>query len=70
MVKNSTRIVCSPDVMDGKSCIRGSSVTVSSIVDLAAAGSSAAEILKAYPDLEAEDIREALWSAGVLEVRS
>lgn len=70
MIKNATRIICDPKVMGGKPCIRGSQVTVRTIVELAAAGSSTADIIKVHPDLEAEDIREALWSAGRLEVKS
>ena len=50
--------------MGGKSCIRGLRVTVGTIVGLIASGYSHAEILKLYPYLEVDDIREALVYAA------
>ena len=50
--------------MGGKPCIRGLRVTVGTIVGLVAAGRSHEEILRLYPYLEAEDIREALSYAA------
>ena len=58
------RITRSPSVMGGKPCIRGMRVTVGTIVGLVAAGHSPAEILVAYPYLEAEDISQALAYAA------
>jgi len=58
------RITRDPAVMSGKPCIRGMRVTVGTIVGLLAAGRSTDEILKAYPYLEADDIREALAYAA------
>ncbi|HLL93785.1 MAG TPA: DUF433 domain-containing protein [Spirosoma sp.] len=55
-----TRITLDPEVMGGKPCIRRMRVTVSTIVGLVSAGYSAKRILKVYPYLEAEDIKEAL----------
>lgn len=58
--------------MGGKPCIRGLRVTVGTIVGLVASGHSDADILKAYPYLEEEDIREALsyaaWRVEEVEV--
>ena len=59
-MKNLKRITFNPQVMGGKPTIRGLRVTVGTIVGLIAAGHSNKEILKAYPYLEEEDIREAL----------
>ena len=59
-----TRITRDPAVMGGKPCIRGLRVTVGTIVGLLASGQSTGEILKAYPYLEEEDIREALAYAA------
>jgi uncharacterized protein (DUF433 family) len=71
-MRNLTRITFDPNVMGGKPCIRGMRVTVGTIVGLVAAGYSTADILKAYPYLEEEDIREALayaaWRAEEIEV--
>jgi uncharacterized protein (DUF433 family) len=50
--------------MGGKPCVRGLRVTVGTIVGLVAAGSSFSDILKAYPYLEEEDIRESLAYAA------
>lgn len=61
---NLTRITLNPNVMGGKLCIRGMRVTVGMVVGLVATGYTTAEILKAYPYLEAEDIREALAYAA------
>ena len=58
--------------MGGKPCIRGMRVTVGTVVGLLAAGRTEEEILKAYPYLEKEDLREALayaaWRAEEIEV--
>lgn len=58
--------------MGGKPCIRGLRVTVGTVVGLLASDHSPAEILKMYPYLEQEDIREALayaaWRAEEVEL--
>ena len=53
-----------PNVMGGKPTIRGLRVTVGMIIGLIATGHDIKEILKAYPYLEEEDIREALTYAA------
>ncbi len=67
-----TRITFDPQVMGGKPCIRGMRVTVGMIVGLLAARHSVADILKAYPYLEEDDIWEALACAAwrVQEIES
>jgi uncharacterized protein (DUF433 family) len=45
--------------MGGKPCIRGTRVTVGTILGLLASGHDEEEILEAYPYLELADIREA-----------
>lgn len=66
------RITSDPAVMGGKPCIRGLRVTVGMIVGLVATGHREEEILRLYPYLEAEDIREALsyaaWRAEEIEI--
>lgn len=54
------RITFDPAVMGGRACIRGMRITVSLIINLVAAGASADEILREYPDLEKEDVVQAL----------
>ena len=67
-----TRITFDPNVMGGRPRIRGLRVTAGTIVGLVAAGYTAADILKAYPYLENEDINEALayaaWRAEEIEI--
>jgi uncharacterized protein (DUF433 family) len=63
-MKNLKRITFDPKVMGGKPTIRGMRVTVGTIVGLIASGHDNKEILKAYPYLEEEDIREALTYAA------
>lgn len=50
--------------MGGVPCIRGLRIPVATIVGMLADGMSAEEILAAFPDLEAEDIREAMRYAA------
>jgi uncharacterized protein (DUF433 family) len=67
-----SRITRDHRVMGGKPCIRGMRVTVGTIVGLIASGHSQAEVLRLYPYLEKDDIREALsyaaWRAEELEL--
>ena len=60
------RITFSPGVMGGRATIRGMRITVALVVNLVANGMSADEILREYPDLEHEDIRQALAYASAL----
>jgi uncharacterized protein (DUF433 family) len=50
--------------MGGKPCIRGTSVTVGTILGLMVNGQDEVKILEAYPYLELKDIREALGYAA------
>ena len=61
---NFTRITVEPDKMGGVPCIRGLRIPVATVVGMVADGMSEEEILKAYPDLETEDIRQALHYAA------
>ena len=67
-----SRITHDPAVMGGKPCIRGLRVTAGTLVGLVASGRSPEDILRLYPYLVAEDIREALayaaWRVEELEV--
>jgi uncharacterized protein (DUF433 family) len=60
------RITFDPKIMGGRACVRGLRMTVSMVVNLVANGMSTEEILKEYPDLEPEDIRQALQYAASL----
>ena len=54
------RITFDPKIMGGHACIRGMRITVSLVINLVANGMDREEIVKAYPDLEPEDIQQAL----------
>jgi uncharacterized protein (DUF433 family) len=58
------RITTDPEVMGGLPCIRGMRMPVATVVGLIANGQSIPEILDDFPDLEAEDIAEALRYAA------
>lgn len=60
------RITFDPQIMAGKACIRGMRITVSLVVNLVANGMSFEEIIRDYPYLEIEDIRQALQYASFL----
>ncbi len=57
------RITTNPHKMDGLPCIRNLRIPVATVVDMIATGMPDEEILEAYPDLELEDLREALLYA-------
>ena len=59
-----TRITVNPHQMDGVPCIRGLRIPVATVVGMVAEGIREEDILRAFPDLEQEDIREALRYAA------
>jgi uncharacterized protein (DUF433 family) len=58
------RITIDPNKMGDVPCIRGLRIPVATVVGMVADGMTEMEILGALPDLEAEDIREALHYAA------
>ena len=54
------RITVDPERMGGVPCIRGLRIPVATILAMLTEGMTEQEILAAYPDLEPEDIKEAL----------
>jgi uncharacterized protein (DUF433 family) len=59
-----TRLTVDPKQMGGIPCIRGLRIPVATVVAMVADGVSTEEILAAYPDLERDDIAEALRYAA------
>lgn len=55
-----TRITVESNNMGGMPCIRGLRIPVATVVGMVADGMSEEEILKAYPNLESENIHQAL----------
>lgn len=60
------RITTDPAVMGGRACIRGMRITVGMIVGQIGAGQSIEELLADFPDLQPEDILQALQYAAWL----
>lgn len=59
-----TRITVDPGQMGGVPCLRGLRIPVATVVAMVADGMTETEILAAYPDLQREDIPEALQYAA------
>jgi uncharacterized protein (DUF433 family) len=59
-----TRITVDPNKMGGVPCIRGLRIPVATVLGMIADGMTEAEILAAYPDLEPDDLAEALRYAA------
>ncbi|MFQ5342588.1 MAG: DUF433 domain-containing protein [Anaerolineae bacterium] len=61
------RITSDPNMLGGKACIRGMRISVSLVVNLVANGMTVEDIIDESPDLEPEDIQQALryaaWAA-------
>ena len=60
------RITFDPNIMGGRACIRGMRIPVSVIVGQVAHGATVQEIMTEYPDLEREDVMQALEYAAWL----
>ena len=50
------RIVINPDICNGRPVIRGTRITVQTILEFLGAGDSVEEILEEYPTLTHEDV--------------
>jgi uncharacterized protein (DUF433 family) len=66
MVKTFDRITQSPNVLAGRATIRGLRISVAHVVNLVGNGMTPAQIVEELPDLEEEDIRQALVYAAAL----
>lgn len=64
------RITVRHDLMGGVPCIRGMRIPVATVVGMVANGMRNEDILKDFPDLTLEDIREALqYAAAAVQER-
>jgi uncharacterized protein (DUF433 family) len=59
-----THIAYNPEILSGKPHIAGTRLSIEFILELVASGATKAEMLKAYPQLTAEAIEEALRYAA------
>ena len=55
------RITIDPKVCLGQPTLRGMWITVSVVLKMLAGGKSIQDVLQAYPEQEAEDVRYAAW---------
>ena len=60
------RITFDANIMGGRACIRGMRIPVSVIVGQIAHGATFQEILEGYPDLQEDDIQQAVQYAAWL----
>jgi uncharacterized protein (DUF433 family) len=60
------RITFDSKIMGGRACIRGMRIPVSIVVGQIAHGATWEEVLQGYPDLEREDVEQALEYAAWL----
>jgi uncharacterized protein (DUF433 family) len=62
------RITIDPSVMNGQPCIRGLRLTVRRVLELVALYPDRGELVVEFPELESEDIRQALtYAAATLD---
>jgi uncharacterized protein (DUF433 family) len=60
------RITQEPNLLAGRATIRGLRISVAHVVNLVANGMTPAQIVEDLPDLEEEDVRQALAYAAAL----
>lgn len=58
------RITIDPSICLGQPTLRGTRITVSVVLKMLAGGKSVPDVLQAYPELEAEDVQQALRYAA------
>jgi len=65
------RITCDPARLDGQPCIRDLRLTVRRVLEAMATYPDREELRREYPELEDEDLRQALeYAAAVLDDKS
>jgi uncharacterized protein (DUF433 family) len=62
----SDRITVSPDICNGKPVIRGTRITVQTVLEFLAAGDSIEDLLEEYPALKRDDVQACLDYASKL----
>ena len=62
----SDRITVSPDICNGKPVIRGTRITVQTVLEFLAAGDSVDDLLEEYPALKRDDVQACLDYASKL----
>ena len=63
----SERIVIDPNICNGRPVVKGTRITVQTIVEFLAAGDSVDDVLEEYPTLTREDVRACLgWVSRLM----
>jgi uncharacterized protein (DUF433 family) len=71
MGKKFDRVTMDPEVMNGQPCIRNMRLTVRRVVEAVALYPDWQDLQKEYPELEKEDIRQALeFAANNLDTKT
>jgi uncharacterized protein (DUF433 family) len=65
-VRTLDRITQRPELLAGRATIRGLRISVAHVVTLVANGMTPAQIVEELPDLQEEDVRQALAYAAAL----
>jgi uncharacterized protein (DUF433 family) len=65
-VRTFDRITQRPDLLAGRATIRGLRISVAHVLNLVANGMTPAQIVEELPDLQEEDVRQALAYAAAL----
>jgi len=63
-IERLDRITIDPNVCLGQPTLRGMRITVSVVLKMLAAGKSVQDVLAAYPELETEDVQQAMCYAA------
>jgi uncharacterized protein (DUF433 family) len=71
LMRKFDRITWNPNQMNGQPCIRGMRLTVRRVVEAVAAYPNREDLFRNYPELEPEDVQQALaFAAASLEDRA
>ncbi|MGE3799925.1 MAG: DUF433 domain-containing protein [Candidatus Kapaibacterium sp.] len=66
MTMNDNRIIVDPNICNGKPVIKGTRITVQTILEFLSSGDEIEEILRQYPSLERDDVLACLRFASQL----
>lgn len=64
MKEKLNKITINPNICLGQPTIRGTRITISVILKMLASGKSIQEVIEAYPELEVEDVHQAIRYAA------
>ena len=66
MARTFDRITQTPEILAGRATVRGLRISVAHVVNLVANGMTPAQIVEELPDLQEDDVRQALGYAAAL----